>query len=101
MNRGRLLFFTCDNLKFVGHLLRTKIIEAKSMHLITSRFSISAALCIATLLIAGVSAPVHGQPAGKPLPHIVEKDGRHALLVDGEPYLMLGVQVNNSSAWPS
>ncbi len=36
-----------------------------------------------------------------PIPRIVEKDGRHALLVDGEPFLALGVQVNNSSAWPA
>jgi hypothetical protein len=36
----------------------------------------------------------------KPLPSIVEKDGRYALMVDGAPYLVLGVQANNSSAWP-
>jgi beta-galactosidase GanA len=35
-----------------------------------------------------------------PVPKVVEKDGRWALMVDGAPYLMLGVQVNNSSAWP-
>jgi beta-galactosidase GanA len=34
------------------------------------------------------------------LPRIVQRDGRFALLVDGAPYLMLGAQVNNSSAWP-
>ena len=34
------------------------------------------------------------------IPRLIEKDGRHALLVDGQPYLMLGAQVNNSSAWP-
>ncbi|HEX9200163.1 MAG TPA: DUF5597 domain-containing protein [Acidobacteriaceae bacterium] len=34
------------------------------------------------------------------MPQLVEKDGRWALMVDGAPYLMLGVQVNNSSAWP-
>src|SRR6201984_2551234 len=34
-------------------------------------------------------------------PELVEKDGRWALLVDGQPYLMLGGQVHNSSAWPS
>ena len=34
------------------------------------------------------------------LPSLVEKDGRYALMVDGAPYLMLGVQANNSSAWP-
>jgi beta-galactosidase GanA len=36
-----------------------------------------------------------------PMPRVVEKNGRWALMVDGAPYLMLGVQVNNSSAWPS
>jgi hypothetical protein len=34
-------------------------------------------------------------------PRFVEKDGRWALLVDGQPYLILGGQVHNSSAWPS
>jgi beta-galactosidase GanA len=36
-----------------------------------------------------------------PLPRIVHKDGRHALLVDDKPFFMLGAQVNNSSAWPA
>jgi beta-galactosidase GanA len=35
-----------------------------------------------------------------PIPKLVQQDGRYALLVDGKPYLMLGMQVNNSSAWP-
>jgi beta-galactosidase GanA len=35
------------------------------------------------------------------LPSIVHKDGRHALFVDGAPFLMLGAQINNSSAWPA
>ena len=34
-------------------------------------------------------------------PKLVAKDGRWALLVDGQPYLMLGGQIHNSSAWPS
>ncbi|HPG39429.1 MAG TPA: DUF5597 domain-containing protein [bacterium] len=34
------------------------------------------------------------------IPNIVEKDGRHALLVDGKPFLILGGQAHNSSAWP-
>lgn len=37
----------------------------------------------------------------RPIPRIVESAGRHALLVDDAPYMMLGAQVNNSSAWPS
>lgn len=35
------------------------------------------------------------------IPHLVHKNGRHALIVDGEPFLILGAQCNNSSAWPS
>lgn len=34
-------------------------------------------------------------------PRVIEKDGRYALLVDGKPYLALGGQIHNSSAWPS
>jgi beta-galactosidase GanA len=34
-------------------------------------------------------------------PKLVEKDGRYALLVDGHPFLILGGQIHNSSAWPS
>ena len=37
----------------------------------------------------------------KPIPSLVQKDGHFALMVDGAPYLMLGVQANNSSAWPA
>ncbi|AKC88404.1 DUF5597 domain-containing protein [Pseudoxanthomonas suwonensis] len=41
------------------------------------------------------------RPAGEaPIPRIVTENGRHALLVDGEPFLILGAQVNNSSNWP-
>ncbi len=31
----------------------------------------------------------------------VERDGRHALMVDGAPWLMLGAQVHNSSNYPA
>lgn len=34
-------------------------------------------------------------------PKLVQKDGRYALIVDGHPYLILGGQIHNSSAWPS
>lgn len=33
-------------------------------------------------------------------PRIEQKDGRYTLLVDGHPYLILGGQIHNSSAWP-
>jgi len=34
-------------------------------------------------------------------PKIIQQDGRYALMVAGRPYLILGAQINNSSAWPS
>jgi hypothetical protein len=52
------------------------------------------------LLFAAV-AVLFGQTDQAPLPRIVQKEGRYALLVDGAPYLILGAQVNNSSAWPA
>jgi beta-galactosidase GanA len=41
-----------------------------------------------------------GQVGSDMIPTIIEKDGRHALLVDGQPFLMLGGQAHNSSGWP-
>ena len=35
------------------------------------------------------------------VPEIVAKNGRYALMVDGAPFLILGVQANNSSNYPS
>ena len=35
------------------------------------------------------------------VPRIVSKDGRHALMVDGAPFLMLAAQANNSSNYPT
>ena len=34
-------------------------------------------------------------------PKLVQKGGRWAFFVDGRPYLILGGQIHNSSAWPS
>jgi len=40
-------------------------------------------------------------PAGADaVPGFVSKNGRHALMVDGAPFLMLGMQANNSSNYP-
>ena len=51
-----------------------------------------ALLLLPTLALAQTSAPI---------PRIIQQDGRFALLVDNRPFLMLGAQVNNSSAWPA
>lgn len=59
------------------------------------------ALCVAAVMTCGTARVICAQAEKHPLPQIVQKDGRYALLVDGEPYLILGAQVNNSSAWPA
>ncbi|MEZ0476661.1 DUF5597 domain-containing protein [Luteimonas sp. B3_2_R+30] len=47
-------------------------------------------------------APASGQTITEaPIPELVTENGRHALLVDGEPFLILGAQVNNSSNYPA
>jgi hypothetical protein len=57
---------------------------------------------LACLVAAGAvlcAGPV--QSRDTTLPHLVHNGGRHALIVDGEPFLILGAQTNNSSAWPA
>ena len=39
--------------------------------------------------------------ASAQLPSIIKKEGHPTLLVDGKPYIILGGQAHNSSAWPS
>ncbi|MEG3050805.1 MAG: hypothetical protein RR792_11600, partial [Thermomonas sp.] len=54
--------------------------------------------CTAFLFGIACLAPLHAA-AQAPIPKVVTKDGRHALLVDGAPFLILGAQANNSSNW--
>ena len=49
---------------------------------------------------ADAASPSAAATAEAPLPKVVTEHGRHALLVDGKPFLILGAQVNNSSNWP-
>ena len=54
-------------------------------------------VCVVALLTVGAAWSQGGRGS---MPRIVEKDGRHALLVDGQPFFMLGGQAHNSSGWP-
>ena len=53
------------------------------------------AAALATL--AALTTVLAGAATAAELPRLVERDGRHALLVDGKPFLVLGAQVHNSS----
>ena len=50
-----------------------------------------------TTLALGLAVPAGAET----LPHIESSDGRHALIVDGQPFLILGAQANNSSNYPA
>jgi hypothetical protein len=60
--------------------------------------SCSVAALLAAILFAVASvSPLLAAEA----PRLVQQDGRYTLMVDGQPYLILGGQIHNSSAWPS
>ena len=61
-----------------------------------ARFAVAA-------VVAALSAAVTvtAQTKERPIPRVVKKDGRFALLVDDAPYLILGAQTHNSSDWPA
>jgi hypothetical protein len=64
------------------------------------RFAFCAALCRFFALILLASTAQSTARAAE-APRLVQKDGRYALMVDGHPFLILGGQIHNSSAWPS
>jgi len=53
------------------------------------------------ILIACIVSSTRAQAPDPSMPHLVHQNGRHALIVDGEPFLILGAQCHNSSAWPA
>ena len=55
---------------------------------------------MALLAACSCAVALQAQEKERPIPQIVKKDGRYALMVDGAPYLMLGAQAHNSSGWP-
>src|SRR5947209_18113201 len=62
-------------------------------------FVILSSMCLSRL--AGLLLICFSAASAAEAPRLVQKDGRYALLVDGKPFLVLGGQIHNSSAWPS
>jgi beta-galactosidase GanA len=69
------------------------------------RWLLSITLCLAPAHSAAQAPTLSASPSAArlaaELPRMVEQNGRHALLVDGEPFLLLSAQVNNSSNYPA
>ncbi len=60
-----------------------------------------ARLMVSLLVLAALAGIAAAAPGSEPpIPEVVTRDGRHALIVDGAPFLLLGAQANNSSNWP-
>jgi len=55
---------------------------------------------VASALLAFAATASAAQQAA-PIPRIETTGGRHALIVDGQPFLIMGAQAHNSSAWPA
>jgi beta-galactosidase GanA len=55
----------------------------------------------ATLALMQLVLVAPSGAADSDLPRMVEREGRHALLVDGAPFLILGGQAHNSSNYPA
>ncbi|MEW7847294.1 DUF5597 domain-containing protein [Massilia aurea] len=64
-----------------------------TLNQIARRLRYAAPLCMALM--------AHSALAASELPRLETKDGRHALIVDGAPFLMLAGQAHNSSNYPA
>ena len=62
------------------------------------RFASTATLSLAAFSLFTSSSLAVSSDA---LPHLIHQNGRHELIVDGAPFLILGGQAHNSSAWPA
>ncbi len=58
------------------------------------------ACILSFVLLSGTAASLRAEKVDS-LPHIIHQGARHELIVDGAPYLILGGQAHNSSAWPA
>ena len=53
------------------------------------------------LIIWPGAMAVYSQTGSGSMPRLITEHGRHALLVDGAPFFILGAQSHNSSGWPA
>jgi len=67
-----------------------------------STFQTSRIVSVASVvLMLCIYSLTQADPSPSAIPSIAHKDGRHALMIDGAPFFMLGMQANNSSNYPA
>ena len=77
-----------------------KSMSSRLMPLRLSSSRMRAFILAVALTAVCAGANVSAERGASELPRLVQDGGRHALLVDGKPFLILCGQVNNSSGWP-
>ena len=73
----------------------------QSITMSTNLMKMSKSIILWLVLILGACVKTFGQADKNMMPKIIEKNGHYALLVNGEPFFMLGAQAHNSSGWPA
>ena len=53
------------------------------------------------ILLLSETHQTFSQTSAGDMPKLIENNGRHALIVDGAPFFILGAQAHNSSGWPA
>jgi hypothetical protein len=76
-------------------------VSSRGYHPGKGSFEMKTSLALLAALLAFNLALAAQQVKERPIPRVVKENGRFALFVDDAPYLMLGAQVHNSSAWPA
>src|SRR5690348_752293 len=84
-----------------GNSIDVDVPSEHPMHIAIRRRDVYVWMALAALLALGLSTPSLAAETPSNLPHFVTENGRHAFIVDGKPFLLLGAQVNNSSNYPA
>jgi hypothetical protein len=58
-------------------------------------------LILSAVVLASLQLHTQAQTQPNDIPHLEKRDNHFSLIVDGKPFLLLGGQINNSSAWPA
>lgn len=58
-------------------------------------------LCFRRLWLVCASLLLTASAFATEMPYLAHRQGRHALIVDGAPYVVMAAQLHNSSAWPA
>src|SRR5215472_9833205 len=89
------LLIPWQNLHYTSLSIRISLTFHGGLTAVMTPYFLRAILTVALILV-GTRSTVAAD-----MPKLAQQDGRFGFLVDGKPFLVLGVQINNSSGWPA